>query len=281
MKDSLNTIYIISKGRPKCKTARTLTKMNYTGEWFIVCGTNDPTIPEYQETWGKDRILIFNWEEEVKTSDLLDNFGVETMGSGAVPVRNATCRIARERGEIRHWQFDDDYTHFRHISPDLSKHITITDGAFFEKELLRIATLAHETHLANAGFCLGMEAFPEYVKTYSRRVFNAHNLPTDEGLFTRWRGRMNDDLINALETYHQGKREMAFKFMTLMLAPTQSETGGNSDIYESEGTVRKTAYAVLIDPKATKLIISYGRYHHHVDWESVSPKMIKESYAKR
>lgn len=276
----LNTIYIISKGRPQCHTARTLVQMNYPGEWFIVCGNNDDTIPQYQERWGKDKILIFDWTEEVKQSDLLDNFGVETMSSGAVPVRNATRKIALSRGELRHWQFDDDYVMFRHISKDLTKNETIHDGAFFEQELLKISTFAHTAKLSNAGFCLGMEAFPEMVKTYSKRVFNAHNLPTDPGLFMTWRGRMNDDLINALEVYHLGKREMSFKFMTMLLAPTQSEKGGNSDIYELSGTVRKTAYAVLIDPYAVKLTIRFGRYHHKVDWRKVSPKLIRETYAK-
>lgn len=275
----LNTIYIISKGRPHCKTAETLTKMNYPGEWFIVCGTNDETIPDYQEKWGMDRILIFDWKEEVKESDLLDNFGVEKMSSGAVPVRNATRKIAESKGETRHWQFDDDYSMFRHINKELKKHETITDGAFFEKELLKIATFAHEAKLTNAGFCLGMESFPEMVKTFSKRVFNAHNMPTDPKLFMKWRGRMNDDLINALETYHMGGREMAFKFMTLMLAPTQSDQGGNTDIYKLSGTVRKTAYAVMMEPNATRLVIKYGRYHHAVNWEKISPKLIRQTYA--
>jgi len=266
MKNKLNTI--------------SLTKMNYPGQWFIVNGNNDETHQQYVEKWGKDRVLLFDWFEQVKTSDLLDNFGVETMSSGAVPVRNATRKIAEDRGELRHWQFDDDYTQFRHITSDLKKHKTITNGAFFERELLKIATFAHEAKLTNAGFCLGMESFPEMVKTFSKRVFNAHNMPTDIKLFRKWRGRMNDDLINALETYHLGGREMAFKFMTLMLAPTQSEKGGNSDIYKLSGTVRKTAYAVIIEPKHCKLQIKYGRYHHKVNWQGVSPKLIRENYAK-
>jgi hypothetical protein len=278
-KNKLNTIYIISKGRPQCKTAQTLTKMNYSGEWFIVCGNNDETIPEYQNKWGKNRILIFDWYEEVKHSNLLDNFGVEKMSSGAVPVRNATRRIARERGELRHWQFDDDYSSFRHINKNLTKNETIKSGIFFEKELNKIATFAYECNLNNVGFSLGMESFPEMVKTVSKRVFNAHNMPTDEKFMT-WRGRMNDDLINALDVFHTGGYEMSFKFMTLMLAPTQSEKGGNTDIYETEGTVRKTAYAVMIEPKHCKLKIKYGRHHHEVNWLGIVPKLINEKYAK-
>lgn len=85
----LNTIYIISKGRPQCKTAETLTRLNYPGQWFIVCGTNDETLPEYQKRWGEDRVLVFDWKDETTRTDTLDNFGFEVMPSGAVPVRNA------------------------------------------------------------------------------------------------------------------------------------------------------------------------------------------------
>lgn len=273
----INTVYIISKGRPQCTTAKTLTKMDYPGEWFIVCGNNDETIPEYQKRWGKDRILIFDWYEEVKRSNLLDNFGVENMSSGAVPVRNATMKIARDRGEIRHWQFDDDYSQFRETNKQMTKNVKCT-GKSFEHRLNLIATFAHQAKLTNIGFALGMESFPNKAKGFGSRVFNAHNMPTDEK-FTYWKSRMNDDLINAIETYQKGGKEMAVRFLCLILAPTQSEKGGNTDIYQQSGTVRKTAYAILQDPKNVKLVIKYGRYHHKVNWSKIVPKVLRETYA--
>jgi hypothetical protein len=274
----LNTIYIISKGRPQCTTAKVLTKMKYPGEWFIVCGNNDNTIEEYKRNWGKERILTFDWYKEVKHSNLLDNFGVEKMSSGAVPVRNATRKIALDRGDTRHWQFDDDYVGFYLINKDLKKNHRIVNGKEFEYWLNKIATYAHDAHLINVGFCLGHEAFPSSCKEVSKRVFNAHNMPTDDS-FMPWRGRMNDDLINAMDVFHTGKLEMSFKFLSLVLKPTQKETGGNTDIYQLSGTVRKTAYAVLIDPRAVKLVIKFGRYHHAVEWKLITPKLIRQKYA--
>lgn len=276
----LNTIYIISKGRPNCITAKTLKRMNYPGEWYIVCGNNDNTIPEYKKNWGEDKILVFDWYEETKESDLLDNFGVNKMSSGAVPVRNATRKIAFERGEIRHWQFDDDYVGFYRVNKNMKKNHRIVDGKEFEYELNKLATFANNAHLANIGFCLGHEAFPSGAKQISKRVFNAHNMTTDKDIFVKWRGRMNDDLINALDVFNNGKIEMSFKFMSLVLAPTQSDKGGNTDIYQQTGTIRKTAYAVLIEPKVTKLVVKFGRYHHEVNWKQICPKLIRETYAK-
>lgn len=275
----LNTIYIISKGRPQCLTAQALVKMGYTGEWFIVCGNNDETIPQYQKNWGEDRILIFDWYEQVKDSDLLDNFGVEKKGSGAVPVRNATRKIAEDRGEVRHWQFDDDYIHFYHVNNSITKWYRMT-GPEFEAELLKLAEYADKAKLCNIGFALASDTRIDKVKGLGHRVFNAHNMPTDEALFTKWRSRMNDDLINAIESYQMGKYELFVKYMNIIMPPTQSEKGGNTDIYEADGTVRKAAYAIMVHPSSVKLVIRHGRYHHQVNWEKVIPKVLHEKYAK-
>lgn len=275
----LNTIYIISKGRPWCKTAKTLTKMNYPGEWFIVCGNNDETLQEYRDNWG-EHVLVFDWYEQIKHTDTLDNFGFDNMASGAVPVRNATCDISRERGELRHWQLDDDYNGFYRVTNGtLHKHRM--DGQELYEVLSEIAEFAHRCGLQNAGIALGtIESVPEKKKTFSRRVFNAHNLPTDPELFTVWRGRMNDDLINAIETYRNGGFEMLFKYANLTMEPSQSEAGGLTDLYKAEGTVRKTAYPVLLAPSATKLVVRFGRYHHRVDWDKLSPKMLHSKWQR-
>lgn len=275
-KESINTIYIISKGRPHCTTAETLTNMNYKGEWFIVCGNNDDTLNDYKAKWG-NKVLVFDWFEEVKRSDLLDNFGVEKMSSGAVPVRNAACKISKDRGELRHWQFDDDYNSFYTIRKELGKpkHRKLT-GNEFERKLYSIAAFGLRANLANAGFAVSAETRPESVFKVTKRVFNAHNMPSGGKLFTRWRGRTNDDLINAIETWRKGNAEMAFRFMYMSMKATQSEKGGNTDLYKAHGTVRKAAYAILIEPKAVKLLVKYGRYHHAVQWDAICPKIIKE-----
>lgn len=277
-KKLVNTIYIISKGRPQCKTAKTLMKMNYPGRWFIVCGNNDPTIPEYQKNWGKDKILIFDWYEEVKHSDLLDNFGVEKMGSGAVPVRNATRKISVDRGELRHWQFDDDYNRFWCINSNNHKTFHPMEGKEFEKKLYNLANYGHFSHIYNVGFAVPNESMPDSRFHITRRVFNAHNMDNHDLEFTTWKARMNDDLINAMDTWKKGKYEISFKFMLLNFKETQSEKGGNTEIYKAHGTVRKTAYAIMFEPKAVKLIEKFGRYHHQVDWRKVVPKLIHEKY---
>ena len=277
----LNTIYIISKGRPECLTARTLTELNYPGEWFIVCGNNDETLDIYKKRWGEDRVIVFDWYEEIKETDTLDNFGFDRMPSGAVPVRNAVIRISRERGEKRHWQLEDDYRSFRLTDIDLVHKSKIEDGAKLQWWMCRIAKFAEQCNIPNCGFSLGtLESVPENALKPGTRVFNTHN-QSSTGLATRWRGRLNDDLINAIETHRLGqKTEYTFKFMCLEMPPSQQEEGGLSDIYKTEGTVRKSAYPILLAPNATRLVIKFGRYHHRVDWNKIRSKVISDKWRK-
>ena len=281
MKDvnKLNTIYIISKGRPQCSTAKVLKKLNYPS-WFIVCGTNDETLSEYVDKWGKDRVIVFDWKKEIETTDTLDNFGFESMPSGATPVRNATIRISKERGESRHWQLDDDYTAFGKFDCQQNKYIAIKDGQELFNEMLAIANFGHKTGLPNVGFSLSSEVRPEKVYGFAPRVFNAHNMISDPEKAQFWRGRMNDDLINAIEVNRRGLREFSFRFLSVNMKPSQQESGGLTDIYREEGTVRKTAYAVLIAPNAVRLVIKFGRYHHRVNWQLLKPCILNERYRK-
>lgn len=281
LESPLNTVYIISKGRPRCTTARTLVDLDFPGEWFIVCGNNDETLPEYRRNWG-ERVLVFDWHEEIETTETMDDLGFEAMASGAVPVRNATARISRERGERRHWQFDDDYDSFHLLDASEMRNRRITDGRVLYDRMLQIAEWADRCGMANAGFALStMEGCPDKALAGCiKRIFNAHNMASEGPLFTRWRGQMNDDLINALDTWRTGGCEFAVKYMQLHMEPSQQEAGGLTDLYEAEGTVRKTAYAVLANPQAVKLVKEFGRYHHRVNWGRVVPKLVSDRYRK-
>lgn len=276
----LSTIYIISKGRPQCRTAKTLTKMKYPGEWFIVCGNNDETLEQYLANWGEEHVKVFDWYDEVKRTDTMDNFGFDSMPSGACPVRNATAEISRRRGERRHWQFDDDYTGFYGLDAKKHKNVRL-DADEFMRRLEAIAGFADRCGLRNAGFPPStIEVAPDGALQIAHRVFNAHNLPSGGRDFVKWVARMNDDLINAINVWRTGGMEMSFKFMAMTMPPTQSESGGLTDIYRDEGTVRKTAYAVMAAPGQVKLVDRFGRYHHSADWKRIVPKIVSDEYCK-
>lgn len=278
-KEKLNTVYIISKGRPQCRTAKTLVNMGYPGKWFIVCGTNDETLQEYKKNWGH-HVLTFDFEEQIKSTDTLDNFGFEQKASGACPVRNATMKISQQRGELRHWQFDDDYNDFRRISDDFSKMCRFDSGREFEEWLFNLAKLGHKAKMRNIGFPPGSDTYVDNAFTFSGRVFNAHNLHSTDDLFVTWVGRMNDDTINAINVWRSGGYEMSIRAMNMTMPNTQSVEGGLSEMYIADGTVRKSAYPILVAPCAAKLTIKFGRYHHRIEWVKIRPKLLHEKWSK-
>lgn len=276
----INTIYIISKGRPQCRTAQTLQQLNYPGKWYIVCGVNDERLNEYIQRWGK-RVITFNWYEESKHTNYLDNFGLEDLPSGACPVRNAVRKISEKRGEIRHWQFDDDYMAFQRYNYHTGKNEHLTDGRVLFSAMYRIAEFGYRASLNNVGFCQStFEGEPGKRHRKANRIYNAHNLPTDKKLFVPWVGRLNDDTINAVNTWRLGGAEISLKYVQMVMMPTQQENGGLTDIYQNVGTVRKTAYAILAAPGCTTLVEKFGRYHHRINWRFLTPKLISDSYRK-
>lgn len=51
-------------------------------------------------------------------------------------------------------------------------------------------------------------------------------------------------------------------------------------MYIADGTVRKSAYPILVAPNAAKLTIKFGRYHHKIDWGKLRPKMLHEKWSQ-
>lgn len=277
-----NTIYIMSKGRPQCHTARTLKNLGYKGEWFIVCGDNDELLDEYRNRWGDEKVLVFNWKKYFDKCDFMDN--TKSL-AGAIPARNAIKDIAKKRGEIRHWQWDDDYTNFRWFDCDTLKWRNL-NGYELEEKLQKLADFGEAIEASNIGFDLGTACAngiegAKFILGMRQRVFNFHNLPTDEKLWIKWRGRMNDDLLNSIWAKNHGKLVFSVRNPLGNMEKTQGVSGGLTELYKEQGTVTKTAYGVLGHPKAVKLAIWRGRYHHHVNWELISPRIVRIKKEKK
>lgn len=281
IEDKLATAYIISKGRPECKTAAGLVEINYPGPWFIVCGTNDETLPEYIKKWGKDRVLVFDWAEQIKHTDVMDNFGFDSMPSGAAPVRNAVFDFSRARGELRHWQFDDDFPIFYLTTKDCKKNVRINDGELLYWWLKRIAQFGHEARLANVGLELKASQYPSDAKGMGSRIFGSHNMSNDPALCPEWCGRFNDDTLHAIKVNRLGQlKEIKTRMVSAHTPPTQQDSGGLTEMYKTLGTVRKTAYLILLAPNAAKLAIRYKRYHHVVDWDLLVSKVLDPKWQR-
>lgn len=103
-------VFILSFGRSdRVFTYYTLRKQGYTGRIYIVCSTDDKTIPAYQEKFGEENVLIFDKDDYAGKFDIGDNFKQKNV---VVFARNAVWDIAKRIGLDYFIELDDDYTGF-------------------------------------------------------------------------------------------------------------------------------------------------------------------------
>lgn len=274
-----NTVYIMSKGRPDCITAQNLIKIGYKGDWFIVCGDNDETIPQYQKNFGIDKILIFNWREYAEAADLMDNFGLETKPSGAVPARNAIADISRERSETRHWQLDDDIRAFYYLAD--GKKYKVQNGAVLENILLKLSQFGEATGLADVGMVTNTFALPSAGGNYDRHVYCVHNMRSDSS-FVKWRGRLSDDVVQEVDVNRFGLSQFAFSNVAYEFQPTATLKGGNADLYSdiNDALIKKVGYELLCCPVAIGLREKSGAFRHIRNFKKIAPKIVAGRYER-
>ena len=103
-------IYIISKGRPKCLTARILTRLEVAFKIVI----EPQQLSEYLEFWNKDQLYILPFSN---------------LGQGSIPVRNWVLEHSRSNGDKRHWILDDNIEGFDRLNNNLKS--SVLDGTIF------------------------------------------------------------------------------------------------------------------------------------------------------
>jgi len=65
---------------------------------------------------------------------------------------------------------------------------------------------------------------------------------------------------------------------------TQTQAGGMTDIYQDNGTYRKSFYSVMCCPSFVvvgKQGISSYRIHHRIDWDHCTPMILNEKWKKK
>lgn len=273
----LNTIYIMSKGRPHCITAHTLIDLDYKGEWFICCGNNDDRLEEYFENWG-DKVLVYDWYTLAEQTNTLDNFSNEKINTGVPTAREGIRQISESRGDKRFWCFDDDLLAF-YIKHPITRRKLKMDGYMLEKYLNILTEFAHRCGLNNCGFQIQQNGFPSATFQTFARTYVIHNFPTDKSKFVEWKGRTCDDVINILETFKYGFYQLSFGFMNFSTNLTLTEEGGCTGIYKKIDEFRLSDYVLLIEPK-WKLIPKKRSLMLSFEYSKSTPKLISEKWKR-
>lgn len=278
-------VFILSNGRPdNVITYQTLRTHGYTGKIYIIVDDEDKTLNEYKKKF-KDEVIVFSKSHYKGKFDVMDNF---TNNKVIVYARNACYDIARKLNLDYFFEYEDDYTNFQHrfIENDSLRGKTIRK---LDKVLELMIECLDETNANTIAFAQGGDfiggAGSFKNNTFKRKamnsfVFKVNQDPSKDTIFI---GRMNDDVNTYLTQGKIGKLFFQISNICLVQLTTQSNSGGNTEVYKTLGTYVKSFYSVIASPSCCKISLMgriNKRIHHSITWKNAVPKIINEKYKK-
>ncbi|MGL5766829.1 MAG: hypothetical protein ACRCX8_14420 [Sarcina sp.] len=276
-------IFILSYNRSdRMYTIKSLEESKYTGKWYIVLGDDDPTIDEYINKYGEDKVAIFNKDEVAKTFDTCDNFDKKKV---IVYARNYCFEIAKKLRYKYFLQLDDDYTSFEYRYPEDGK-LKVLKVREFDKIVDYMIDFLDDTNASTVAFAQGGD-FIGGVSTsmmkdcIKRKAMNSFFCRTDKPF--KFTGSINEDVNTYCKLGSQGELFLTVKDVSLVQKQTQSNKGGMTDEYIDYGTYIKSFYTIMTNPSFVKIAAmstKHTRLHHRIDWNKAVPKIIGDKYKK-
>lgn len=283
MKHKNFCVFILSHGRPtNIVTLKSLRESNYTGDWYIVCDTEDETLKDYVKLFGADKVLIFDKLETSYTFDTFDNFDNRRT---IVYARNKCFDLAKEMGYDYFLELDDDYTafEFRKMKKNKLAHIKCKQlDKLFDIMLDFLDTSnASTVCMAQGGDFFGGNTSAVYLKRCTRKAMNTFFCRTDRPF--KFIGRINEDVNTYTCSANKGLLMLTVADVNIQQSATQSNRGGMTETYIEMGTYMKSFYTVMCSPQAVKIAtmgVSEKRIHHRINWDRCTPCIISSRYKK-
>ena len=276
-------IFILTHKRPDRQiTLRTLEKSGYTGKVYLLCDTDDPTLPQYKEQYG-DMVKTFSKKKALKKFDLMTN---APKFNAVVFARNAVYEVARKMGLDYIVVMDDDYSVFN-FSIDRTgfyKRSKVTDMNGVIRAHLRFLKNAKLSTLA---FAQGGDFVGGWNGTITKNNFRPLRKAMNTFFFdvnrpVQFNGAINEDATMGVEVARQGGVVLTDCLLQLEQTNTQEAEGGLTDIYKDDGTYQKSFYTLMAAPSSTKVMYqrAVGRVHHFINGDCAYPKIISAEHKK-
>lgn len=276
-------IFILTHGRPHdVVTYESLRTHGYTGKIFIIIDNEDQTESEYRKVFGTDNVIQFDKAEIGKSFDIADT-GKDRRAT--VYARNASFQIARDLDLDYFMQFDDDYISFdyRYAEGTIlrASPIRSLDGVFDALINFLDCSGALTMAMAQGGDFLGGLNGTAGKNPLLRKAMNSWLFRTNRP--TTFIGRMNDDVNTYVMNGIRGELIFTPTTLSVIPLPTQTASGGMTEMYLSTGTYMKSMYTVMMAPSCVK-VRGMGqtnrRLHHSVKWNNCTPKIINDKHRK-
>lgn len=292
-------MYIPSKGRPDCVTARYLLESGYPGEITIVIGDDDDSAGQYVSNFGRESVVVFDKGLAARKSDLADAWG-DTMPAGVTPARNFIAELARNSGLERCWMFDDDYRFISRIFRDGTRR-RLLDGSEIFDALNEIEEFGKSTKIPVVGF----EVYSRANSTsgcveFGNQVYNGFNMDVTLDKFVPFKGRLFEDGAHTMEMMRLGRTDFSFHHLYIEVAAkpfTFSEKKQNGGLYDTyvnvsgadeeslardAAQVRNIGYTLLQAPTACEMVMSGSRpIRKRYLTSKLQVKRLSEKHARR
>jgi len=283
MIDNNFAVFILTFGRPdNIKTYKTLDRFGYTGKKYLICSTDDKKLDEYKSKY-KDEVISFN-KDDIEF-DIGDNFDDKRV---VVYARNACFDIAKKLGITYFLQMDDDYTDFSYRFDDKlyynqgRGYINNVDDIFIALLKFYKSIPAKSIAMSQNGDWIGGDQSGMAKKlALKRKCMNSFFCSTERPF--EFMGRINKDVNAYTSLGALGNLFFTIPNVSLKQTDTQTNEGGLTDIYLSQGTYVKSFYSVLFSPSSVKVSVlntENARLHHRVSWNNAVPKILNEKYKK-
>lgn len=285
MKKNDFAIFILSHGRANNqRTIDTLKRLKYSGKLYIVLDNEDEQEEEYKRLYGEQNIIIFDKSEEMKHTDVMNNFQNHKL---VVYARNRVNDIAKELGLKYYLVLDDDYVACLYRFTDGKSLYGKRTTNFWDLCNVMIKWLESSPRMkcvafAQGGDLLGGATNDNFIRGWKRKVMNTFFCSVDKPL--EFMGEINEDANMYCVAGNRGDLFYSTCRVSITQLETQSNSGGLTDIYLQQGTYVKSFYTVMCCPSFVKVRVLnsvHARVHHGINSEYGFPKIIREEFKKK
>jgi len=190
---------------------------------------------------------------------------------GLVVTRNYIWDFAEQQSCKRYWTFDDNISDIYRLNQN--QKVRVADGTvlyaiekFVDRyENIVIAGMNYEF------FAKRKQKIPPFLP--NRRVYSNMLIDTKSGF--RNEGFYNDDTDLCLRVLKAGFCTVLFNAFLIKKLPTMSVQGGMTPHYQGDGRYKMAAELQEKHPDVTYISWKWGRYQHHVNYDSFRKNPLK------
>lgn len=274
-------VFILSHGRADTiSTYKALRDGGYTGRTYVVIDNEDDQEDLYRQKFGDD-IIQFDKRDYLEKTDLGD---LDTDRRIGVFARNFIQDEAKRLGYKFHLQLDDDVHGFTYRFAQ-GKVLRALHCSHLDEVFSGMVEYMKETPITSLSFALSaynMGGVDGSIKEgMTRKTMTTFLMRADDLQYFHM--RMNDDITTSLINGMRGKLYYSYLPIEVEVDKTQVKAGGMTDIYQKNGTYRKSFYSVMCCPSCVKVSamgITDYRIHHTISWNNAVPKLLSERWCK-